>query len=154
MSKIDFRKDAGKGLENIKADKDLFKKKLHKIGDYLWNNDIDPGQALEVLKQSYSVNLGDQRVRWKMARFELYLEARLDEKKKLGRLGKKIDTIRRLVETPAYAKAWKKHSTGGKMNLDIEVKRLNHLVGDPRQIVYFKARYFKGYTQEKIDEIR
>lgn len=155
MTKIDFRKDAGKGLENIKKDKALFKSKLDKIGDYLWNNDIDPGQALNVLKQSYSVNLNDTRVNWKMIRFDMYLKARLEEKRKLGILGKKVDTIRRLVETPLFEKNWAKYSKmSGAMNKDKEIKKLVHLVGDPRQSGYFKAMFFKGLSQDTIDEIK
>lgn len=153
--KEQFRKDAGKGLENIKQDKASFKRKLDKIGDYLWNNDIDPGQALNVIKQSYSVNLEDTRVNWKMHRFDMYLNARLDEKRKLGNLGKKVDTIRRLVGTPLFEKNWKKYSKmGGAMNQDKEVKKLVHLVGDPRQSGYFKAMFFKGLSQGTIDEIK
>ncbi len=69
-----------KDWKTLKKIKLCLKSKLDKIGDYLWNNDIDPGQTLNVIKQSYSVNLNDSRVNWKMNRFDMYLKARLEEK--------------------------------------------------------------------------
>lgn len=138
-----------------------FKKELDKLGDYLWKQKIQPDDALKVLKKTYELSPSNYRTQWKMWRFTMYLWTRLDEKKKLGRLGPKINSIRAVVETPKYRRLWETWAKDNKkFNADKEVKNLNLLITDPRQFGFFKERNFyyegtkKNIPQELIDEIR
>jgi len=112
-----------------------------------------------------------------MMRFTLYLWARLEEEKS-GYLGKKSDTVRRLVRSKKYVdqfnlfgssltvKGAKSYKVGtSKTNdegfFEIQFKQLNQLITDPRQVVFFREKYFvyegqpkKHIPQEIIDRIR
>ena len=99
-----------------------FKKELDKLGDYLWKQKIQPDDALKVLKKTYELSPSNYRTQWKMWRFTMYLWTRLDEKKKLGRLGPKINSIRAVVETPKYRRLWETWAKDNKkFNADKEV---------------------------------
>lgn len=153
---------------------------MDKLVDYLEKEEISAADALKVIKKEFEVNFNNIRVQWKMRRFSLYLWARLEEEKS-GYLGKKSDTIRRLVRGRKYIEEYKKHGpnlgrlgalhrdlTAEKISDDmffeIHYKQLNHLITDPRQVVFFREKYFmyegkklgqKAHIpQEIIDRIR
>ena len=133
--------------------------KYNQVIGYLIRNKISPEKALAILDKTIVVDASSPRVRWKMMRFTLYIWARLDEDKK-GLMGKKIDTIRRLVSLPKYKRLWDTHQQRGPFNINKEIKNLNLLVTDPRQFGYFREENFvfegtqKRIPQELIDKIR
>jgi|TARA_B110000495_G_C22665607_1_gene393705 hypothetical protein len=147
---------------------------MDKLVDYLEKEEISAADALKVIKKEFEVNFNNIRVQWKMRRFSLYLWARLEEEKS-GYLGKKSDTIRRLVRSRKYIEEYKNHGAGhfylekaDKANIgnffEVHFKQLNHLITDPRQVVFFREKYFmyegkklgqKAHIpQEIIDRIR
>ena len=147
---------------------------MDKLVDYLEKEEISAADALKVIKKEFEVNFNNIRVQWKMRRFSLYLWARLEEEKS-GYLGKKSDTIRRLVRSRKYIEEYKNHGVGhfylekaDKANIgnffEVHFEQLNHLITDPRQVVFFREKYFmyegkklgqKAHIpQEIIDRIR
>jgi hypothetical protein len=151
-------------------------KDLDQLIHFMQEEEISPKDALQVLKKEYEVNFDNMRVKWKMFRFSLYLWARLEEEK-TGYLGKKSDTIRRLVRSPKYQTQYKLFSQDIQPISQVEImenyakynpeayfavhyKQLNQLVTDPRQIIFFREKYFyyektnKHIPQEVMDRIR
>ena len=156
--------------------KKLTAKDLNPLIQFMEEEEISPKEALQVLKKEYEVNFNNMRTKWKMFRFTLYLWARLDEEKS-GYLGKKSDTIRRLIRTSKYQNQYKIFApdiaTKDQMEvmkvlekknqeayLAVHYKQLNQLITDPRQVVFFREKYFyyektkKHIPQEVIDRIR
>ena len=76
-------------------------KTLASLIQFMKEEEISPKDALQVLKKEYEVNFDNMRVKWKMFRFTMYLWARIEEEKS-GYLGKKSDTIRRLIRSKKY----------------------------------------------------
>ncbi len=137
--------------------------KYKQVIGYLVRNKISPEQAMAILDKTIKINwkknINNPRIQWKMWRFNLYLWARIDEDQK-GLLGKKIETIRRLVESPKYKRLWDTFPQRGGFNPEKEIKNLNLLVTDPRQFGYFREENFvfegtqKKIPQELIDKVR
>ena len=137
--------------------------KYKQVIGYLVRNKISPEQAMAILDKTIKINwkknINNPRIQWKMWRFNLYLWARIDEDQK-GLLGKKIETIRRLVESPKYKRLWDTFPQRGGFNPEKEIKNLNLLVTDPRQFGYFREENFvfegtqKRIPQELIDKVR
>jgi len=137
--------------------------KYKQVIGYLIHNKISPEQAMAILDKTIKIdwkkNINNPRIQWKMWRFSLYLWARIDEDQK-GLLGKKIETIRRLVESPKYKRLWDTFPQRGGFNPEKEIKNLNLLVTDPRQFGYFREENFvfegtqKRIPQELIDKVR
>ena len=137
--------------------------KYKQVVGYLIRNKISPEQAMAILDKTIKINwkknINNPRIQWKMWRFNLYLWARIDEDQK-GLLGKKIETIRRLVESPKYKRLWDTFPQRGGFNPEKEIKNLNLLVTDPRQFGYFREENFvfegtqKRIPQELIDKVR
>jgi len=133
--------------------------KYKQVIAYLLRNKISPEQALAILDKTIVVDSNSLRSKWKMMRFNLYLWARIDEDKK-GLLGKKIDTIRRVVALPKYKRLWDTFPQRAAFNPSKEIKNLNLLVTDPRQFGYFREENFvfegtqKRIPQELIDKVR
>ena len=75
-------------------------------------------------------------------------------------LGKKIDSVRRVVASDTFKRLYKLYPGFKAFNEDREIKNLNLLVTDPRQFVHFKERNFvfqktkKRIPQELIDKLR
>ena len=79
---------------------------VKKLLNYLDKEGISPLNALEVVKKHNTINPSNYRTHWKMIRFTLYLWQRVKEHK-ANMLGKKIDSIRRVVATEKYRKNYK-----------------------------------------------
>jgi hypothetical protein len=148
-----------------KKDKEWFqilekhKDSYSKVIDYLIFKKITPDQALAILDKTLVVNPTSFKAKWKMIRFTLYLWARIEENEK-GLLGKKIETIRRVVVKPEYQNMREPFGFKEKFNPEKEIKNLNLLVTDPRQWGYFRTENFvfkgtnKNIPQELIDKVR
>ena len=91
-------------------------------------------------------------------RFTLYIWARLYEHQK-GLLGKKIDTVRRVVGSKEFNNLHKTYPLG-RLDIEREIKNLNKLITDPRQFPYFRSNNFvykgsnKNIPQDLLDKIR
>ena len=128
--------------------------------------DVNPNEALAILKKSIEFNPNNRGSVWKMMRFQLYLWVRLEEDKQ-GYLPKKAETVRKLVHSNKYKKYYDKFNTEIKFPtrhlssrasrlrtspqnwFRFEFLRLNHLITDPRQSVFFKSKYFKYENSNK-----
>ncbi len=126
--------------------------------DYLVNQDITPKEALEIIKSHSQLNPTNKRTQWKMYRLSMFLWARIEEDK-AGYLGKKSDTIRRLITSDTYKK-WFEALNHGRMDPDKEFKNLQYLLNDPRQAPFLKSKYHvfkntqKPIPQELIDKLK
>ena len=124
---------------------------LQTIGKYLRENDMKPSDALEIIKKSVEINPNNQRSVWKAMRLQMYIQERLEEHRK-GLLGKKAETVRRIIEKPNYKRLAKTfHENPYKA-----FKNFNHLITDPRQRHFFKLKNFniKGLTKELLTTIK
>jgi len=125
---------------------------------YLKKNSVDVTEAIEIYKRAIKINPDNYRTRWKMFRFAMYLHARIEEHKK-GLLGKKIETIRRVVGSPQYKNTHKTFPFGS-FDPEREINKLNKLISDPRQYPIFKSHNFrykgteKNIPQDLIDKLR
>jgi|TARA_R100001530_G_scaffold132678_1_gene105304 hypothetical protein len=136
-------------------------KKEYRYSDlvaFLKKKHIEPEEAIDICKRATEVNPTNHRTRWKMYRFTMYLWARIDEDKK-GLLGKKIETIRRVVGSQPYKNMYKTFPFGS-FNPEKEIDKLNKLISDPRQYPIFKSHNFvykgtnRNIPQETINKIR
>jgi hypothetical protein len=151
-------------------------KTLSPLIQFMKEERISPKDALQVLKKEYEVNFDNMRVKWKMIRFTMYLWARIEEEKS-GYLGKKSDTIRRLIRSKKYQNQYHAFAPSIQSQSQMQVmqnyekhnpeayfaihyKQLNQLVTDPRQIIFFREKYFYyenkkiNIPQEVIDRVR
>ena len=137
----------------------LDNKEIRKLLDYLDKEGINPLNALEIVKKANTINPSNYRSHWKMTRFSLYLWQRIKEDK-ANMLGKKIDSIRRVVATEKYKRNYKLYPGHKAFNEAKEVKNLNLLITDPRQFIHFKERNFvfentkRRIPQGLIDKLR
>ena len=132
---------------------------VNKLLNYLDKEGISPLNALEIVKKHNTINPSNYRTHWKMTRFTLYLWQRIKEDK-ARMLGKKIDSIRRVVATEKYKRLYDKSPGFKAFNEAKEVKNLNLLITDPRQFIHFKERNFvyenskQRIPQGLIDKLR
>ena len=132
---------------------------VRKLLNYLDKEGISPLNALEIVKKHNTINPSNYRTHWKMTRFTLYLWQRIKEDK-ARMLGKKIDSIRRVVATEKYNRLYKLYPGFKAFNEAKEVKNLNLLITDPRQFIHFKERNFvyenskQRIPQGLIDKLR
>ena len=132
---------------------------VRKLLNYLDKEGISPLNALEIVKKHNTINPSNYRTHWKMTRFTLYLWQRIKEDK-ARMLGKKIDSIRRVVATEKYIRLYKLYPGFKAFNEAKEVKNLNLLITDPRQFIHFKERNFvyenskQRIPQGLIDKLR
>ena len=137
----------------------LDNKEIKKLLDYLDKEGISPLNALEIVKKANTINPSNYRTHWKMTRFTLYIWQRIKEDK-ANMLGKKIDSIRRVVATEKYKRNYKLYPGHKAFNEAKEVKNLNLLITDPRQFIHFKERNFvfentkRRIPQGLIDKLR
>ena len=137
----------------------LDNKEIRKLLDYLDKESINPLNALEIVKKHNTINPSNYRTHWKMTRFTLYIWQRIKEDK-ANMLGKKIDSIRRVVATEKYKRNYKLYPGHKAFNEAKEVKNLNLLITDPRQFIHFKERNFvfentkRRIPQGLIDKLR
>ena len=106
---------------------------------------------MEIIKKSVEINPNNRRSVWKAMRLQMYIQERLEEYKK-GLLGKKADTVRRIIEKPNY----KKLAATFHENPYKSFKNFNHLITDPRQKHFFKIKNFKikGLTNALLTTIK
>ena len=124
---------------------------LQTIGKYLRENDMKPGEALEIIKKSVEINPNNQRSVWKAMRLQMYIQERLEEHKK-GLLGKKAETVRRVISKGNYQRLAKTFNEIPERAF----KNFNHLITDPRQQHFFKLKNFKikGQTKDLLTTIK
>ena len=112
---------------------------------FLKKKHIGPEEAIDICKRATEINPTNHRTLWKMQRFQMYLWQRMEEDKK-GLLGKKIESVRRVVSSKNYTSHYDKNHKGimglKKFDYEYEVFKLNKLITDPRQYHYFKSEYF------------
>ncbi len=129
------------------------------LGRFLRENNISPTEAINIIKKyKLKENKGDNRTYWKMFRFTLYLWLRHKEQQN-GRLGDRIDTIRKLVALEKYKRLYDTFPNP-KFDTKSEVENLSKLISDKRQNKAFKEGQFKYEGKNKlipqghIDELR
>ena len=129
------------------------------LGRFLRENNISPTEAVNIIKKyKLKENKGDSRTYWKMFRFTLYLWLRHKEQQN-GRLGDRIDTIRKLVALEKYKRLYDTFPNP-KFDTKSEVENLSKLISDKRQNKAFKEGNFKYEGKNKlipqghIDELR
>ena len=124
---------------------------LQTIGKYLRENDMKPGEALEIIKKSVEINPNNQRSVWKAMRLQMYIQERLEEHKK-GLLGKKAATVRRVISKGNYQRLAKTFNE----TPERAFKNFNHLITDPRQQHFFKVKNFniKGLTNDLLTTLK
>tara|TARA_R100000963_G_scaffold34864_1_gene29933 strand:+ start:2168 stop:2608 length:441 start_codon:yes stop_codon:yes gene_type:complete len=119
-------------------------KDLQLLGKHLRDNDIDVKDAINILKKALQINPSNTRSLWKLQRFGMYIAQRIDEDKQ-GLLGKKIESVRRVVSSKNFVDEYKKHHQGimglKKTDAEYEAFKLNKLITDPRQYHFFKSKY-------------
>lgn len=128
---------------------------IRDVVKYIEDNQINPTDALNILKKSTEINPNNKRSVWKAIRMNLYIQQRYDEYKQ-GMLGKKTDSVRRVLDKPDFIKLADKFNTG-RFDKGREFKLLNHLITDPRQSSFFRVKNFKikgNLSQKILDEIR
>ena len=126
---------------------------LQKLGKYMRENDLKEDDVLELTKKSVEINPNNQRSVWKARRLELYIAQRLEEYKK-GLLGKKAESVRRVMEKDNYKRLVKSSQLSGRAGRAF--KNFNHLITDPRQQHFFKLKNFnvKGLTKDLLEKIK
>ena len=126
---------------------------LQELGRHLRENDIKVRDALEIIKKSHEINPNNQRSVWKARRLELYIAQRLEEYQK-GLLGKKAESVRRVMEKPNYKRLAESFQLKGRVGRAF--KNFNHLITDPRQQHFFKLKNFKvkGLTKDLLEKIK
>ena len=134
--------------------KDISYKQL--IG-YLERRRISPKEAIDIIEATTPEGKKDnKKFNWKMFRFTLFLWKRAEEEKK-GRLWKKTDTAKAVVESKKYKDLYSAFNTSSRFDPKREAFNLFKLVTDPRQRPYFKPMYFvyerskKSIPQDHID---
>ena len=122
-----------------------------KLEKYMRDNDLTEDDMLEMAKKSTEINPNNQRSVWKAMRLQMYIQERLEEHKK-GLLGKKAETVRRVIEKPNYKRLAKTFHE----NPHKAFKNFNHLITDPRQQHFFKIKNFKikGLTNDLLTTIK
>jgi len=122
-----------------------------KLEKYMRENDLTEDDMLEMAKKSTEINPNNQRSVWKAMRLQMYIQERLEEHKK-GLLGKKAETVRRVIEKPNYKRLAKTFHE----NPHKAFKNFNHLITDPRQQHFFKIKNFKikGLTNDLLTTIK
>ena len=108
---------------------------------------------MEIIKKSHEINPNNQRSVWKARRLELYIAQRLEEHNK-GLLGKKAESVRRVMEKDNYKRLAKSFQLRGRAGRAF--KNFNHLITDPRQQHFFKLKNFniKGLTEDLLKKIK
>tara|TARA_R110002126_G_scaffold55324_2_gene148922 strand:+ start:93 stop:602 length:510 start_codon:yes stop_codon:yes gene_type:complete len=140
--KVNFQRQTDEKHEQRRAEE-------HKLIYWLRDNDISPAQALGIMERAVDTNTTGHRFHWKMMRFTLYLWKRIEEGKQMF-MKPKIDTIRELVSTPKYKRLWDTFPQRKEFDHANEVKKLNQLIAEPRQQIYFKSKNFV-YEGKKIN---
>ena len=125
---------------------------LQELGKYLKENDTKLKDAKDILKRALEINPNNQRSVWKARRLELYIAQRFEEYKK-GLLGKKAESVRRVMEKDTYKRLAKSSNLTGRAGRAF--KNFNHLITDPRQQHFFKLKNFniKGLTEDLLKKL-
>ena len=124
-----------------------------KLEKYMRENDLTEDAVLEMAKSRVEINPNNQRSVWKAMRLQLYIAQRLEEYKK-GLLGKKAESVRRVMEKDNYKRLAKSFNLTGRAGRAF--KNFNHLITDPRQQHFFKVKNFniKGLTEDLLQKIK
>jgi len=109
--------------------------------------------VLELTKKSVEINPNNPRFLWRARRLELYITQRLEEYKK-GLLGKKAESVRRVMEKDNYKRLAKSFQLRGRAGRAF--KNFNHQITDPKQQHCFKLKNFniKGLTEDLLKKIK
>ena len=133
-----------------------------KLIEYLIKQEITPKEAKDIIEKTINFDPENKKSIWKITRFKLYLQKRLEEYED-GYLWKKVDSINHIVNKWPEYKWFFSHYNGNKRFIPKkELDNLRKLIADPRQAPFFKTRYNYYYrkslkkklSQEKIDKIR
>jgi hypothetical protein len=133
--------------------------KYKSLIDILNKQNITPKEAIEIFERAAKLNPTNPRTQWKMFRLSMFLWARIEEDK-AGFLGKKSDTIRRLIANPKYKRLYQTFPGHGEFNPEKEFKNLSYLINDPRQAPFLKSKYHvfentqKPIPQDLIDKLK
>ena len=105
------------------------------------------------MKKSVEINPDNQRFLWRARRLELYIAQRLEEYKK-GLLGKKDESVRRVMEKDSYKRLVKSSQITGRAGRAF--KNFNHLITDTKQQHCFKLKNFniEGLTEDLLKKIK
>jgi len=123
-----------------------------KLEKYMRENDLTEDAVLEMAKSRVEINPNNQRSVWKAMRLQLYIAQRLEEYKK-GLLGKKAESVRRVMEKSNYKRLAETFKLSGRAGRAF--KNFNHLITDPRQQHFFKLKNFniKGLTEDLLKKL-
>jgi|TARA_R100001594_G_C4038099_1_gene262644 hypothetical protein len=136
---------------------DYKQKDIEAFIKFLKQNEIGLDRARKIIHKVANVSPTNRRTLWKMTRFSFYVWQRLKEHKE-NMLGSKINTCKRVVNSPEYLRMYKTFPFGP-FSEAREVKNLNLLITDPRQQIHFRSRNFvykgtsKNIPQELLDKI-
>lgn len=111
-------------------------KSINQLLKYLEDRMISANDALEIIKKNTEVNPNNQRSVWKALRLGMYIRQRYYEWEQ-GLLGKKADSVRRVIDKPEFERLAATFNTSKKLDKEREFKLLNHLITDPRQQGFF-----------------
>jgi|TARA_B100001964_G_C14198574_1_gene584608 hypothetical protein len=148
-----------KGVESYYPPKTSPIKDMQDLGRELRKLGVTPGEALKIVRRA---KLGETtRFNWKMLRFTMFVWERYREFDH-NRLGKKIDTIRNIVNSRKFEMFYNGYFPELKLDQkakDKEVKIFNKLIAEAKQQPYFKEGYYyyegtkKHIPQSKLDKI-
>ena len=124
---------------------------LKQLISYLEKRNITFQEAINIIEKSTpKANPDNQKFNWKMFRFTLFLWKRVEEEKQ-GRLWKKTDTAKAVVDSKKYKDLYNAFNNPSKFNPKKEAFNLFKLITDPRQRPYFRTRYFM-YEGKKLGQ--
>jgi hypothetical protein len=114
---------------------------------------VSPQQAMRIINDLMaSFNQpGSNRLNWKMIRFTLFIWERVREYENKY-LKPKIDTIRKVVSRREFKDFFEAYFPDLEFNEEQEIHRLNKLIAEEPQQVYFKEGYYKYQGTNKIIE--
>ena len=140
------------------GNKKAMKENYEPLLKLLKKDNVKLKEAMEIYQRAIEINPNNHRAVWKAKRFTLYIWARLYEHEK-GLLGRKIDTVRRVVGSKEFHNLYKTYPLG-RLDIEREIRNLNKLITDPRQFPYFRSKNFvykgtnKNIPQDLLDKIR
>ena len=117
------------------------------LGRELRKMNVTPGEALRIIRR---VKLGDStRFNWKMLRFTMFVWERVREYNN-GKLRKKIDTIRTIVNNTKFERFYQGYFPDVKLDKAKETHILNKLIAEAKQKPYFKEGYYNYEDTKKL----
>ena len=122
-------------------------KDFQDLGRELRKMNVTPGEALRIIRR---VKLGDStRFNWKMMRFTMFVWERVREHDS-GKLRKKIDTIRTIVNSRKFEMFYDGYFPDVKLDKAKETHILNKLIAEAKQKPFLKEGYYNHETTKKL----